>query len=132
MSLGGLRFRFPSIGPFRIALYCVVLTFTPTLTTHSSYAFNTIKLENIKRRMITLVAYQARGTSLELNLNRIPNLKIVKSLSLMVLQCTFRMYWARVYNISQWWSLCKKEMAAPPGQFIALQAINALKETISE
>ena len=33
--------------------------------------------------------------------------------------------------MSQWSNLGKQEMAAPPGQFIALQAINALKETIS-
>ena len=33
---------------------------------------------------------------------RIPNL------SLVVLYCTFVMYWRRVHSTSQWWSLCKK------------------------
>ena len=36
-----------------------------------------------------------------------------------------------VYSMSQWWNLGKQEMAAPPGHFIALQAINVLWETIS-
>ena len=36
----------------------------------------------------------------------------------------------KVHSISQWRSLCKKEMAATPSQFIILQAFNALKETI--
>ena len=58
-------------------------------------------------------------------------MKIVEILSLVVLDCTFTMYWPRVYSISQWWNLYEKERASPPGQFIALQAINALKGTIS-
>ena len=61
----------------------------------------------------------------------IPNVKIVKNLSPVVIHCTFTMYWPKVYSISQWWNLCEKYMAVPPGQFIALQAINALKGTIS-
>ena len=40
-------------------------------------------------------------------------------------------YWPRVYSISQWWNVYEKERASPPGQFIALQAINALKGTIA-
>ena len=33
---------------------------------------------------------------------RMANVKIVKNLSLVVLDCTFTMYSARVYSISQW------------------------------
>ena len=62
----------------------------------------------------------------------VPNVKIVKNLSLVALHCTFIMYWPRVHSISQWSSLFIKEDAAPPGQFIALKAIEALNETISE
>ena len=58
-------------------------------------------------------------------------IKIVKNPSPVVLDCTFTMYWPRVYCISQWWNLGEKERASPPSQFIALQAINELKGTIS-
>ena len=62
---------------------------------------------------------------------RIPNLKIVKNVSLVMLDCIFTMYSARVYSISQWEIYVKRKRASPPGQFLALQAINALKGTIS-
>ena len=62
---------------------------------------------------------------------RIPNLKIVKNVSLVMLDCIFTMYSARVYSISQWGNLCEKERASDPGQFLALQPINPLKGTIS-
>ena len=65
------------------------------------------------------------------NETRIPKMKIFKYPSLVLLHCTFTMYRPRVDSISQWCSLCKPEMAAPPGHYITLQAINALKETIS-
>ena len=65
------------------------------------------------------------------NETRIPKMKIFKYPSLVLLHCTFTMYRPRVESISQWGSLCKQEMAAPPGHCITLQAINALKETIS-
>ena len=58
-------------------------------------------------------------------------MKILKYPSLVLLHCTLTMYWPRVDSISQWWSLCKLEMAASPGHFITLQTINAFKETIS-
>ena len=61
----------------------------------------------------------------------IPNIIMVKNPSLVLLHCTFTMYWPRVYSMSQWWNLSKQKMAAPPGLFIGLQAINALKGTIS-
>ena len=35
---------------------------------------------------------------------RIPKMKIVKDLSLVLLHCTFTMYRQRVHSISQWWS----------------------------
>ena len=47
-------------------------------------------------------------------------MKIVENPSLVVLDCTFTIYWPRVYSISQWWNLYEKEMSSPPGQFIAL------------
>ena len=38
----------------------------------------------------------------------IPNLKIVKNPSSVMLHWTFTMYWPKVYSISQWWNLCKR------------------------
>ena len=37
-----------------------------------------------------------------MNISRIPNLKIVKNLSPVMLHCTFTMYWPKVCSISQW------------------------------
>ena len=61
-----------------------------------------------------------RGCSLHriFNVSRI--WRLVENLSLVVLDCTFTMYWPRVYSISQWWNLYEKERASPPGQFTAL------------
>ena len=61
----------------------------------------------------------------------VPDMIMFENLSLFLLHCTFTVYWPRVHSMSQCWNLGKQEMAAPPGQFIALPAINALKETIS-
>ena len=57
-----------------------------------------------------------------------PKMKIFKYPSLVLLHCTFTMYRPRVDSISQWCSLCKPEMAASPGHYITLQAINALRD----
>ena len=80
---------------------------------------------------VDLVIHILTMWEIECCYHHIPNMKIVENLSLVVLDCTFTMYWPRVYSISQWWNLCEKERASPPGQFIALKAINALKGTIS-
>ena len=57
-------------------------------------------------------------------------MKSVKSPSLVVPHCTFIMYWPGMHGVSQWWSLFLEDIVAPFGQFIALKAVNALKETI--
>ena len=55
-------------------------------------------------------------------------MKIVKNLALVVFHCTFSIQHMKHKSMVK--SMYKK-MAAPPGQFIAVRAINVLKETIS-
>ena len=49
-----------------------------------------------------LIVYFAIRKLFRNNQTHIPNIKIVEHLSLVVLDCTFTMYWPRVYSISQW------------------------------